>query len=48
MPKDLTKNRHSDSLKKDNLLFLRGKMKKEDDVIGEVDDDVVRTSVSQD
>jgi hypothetical protein len=43
--RDLLKNRHSDSLKKDQLTPSQGMMKKGDDVA--VDDDVVRTSVSQ-
>jgi hypothetical protein len=42
-PRDLTKNRHSDSLKRFNL-----KMKKEDDVaVDDDDDNVTRTRVSQ-
>jgi hypothetical protein len=46
-PRGLTKNRHSDSLKKDNTL-TQGKMKKEDDVADYDKYDAVRTSVSQD
>jgi hypothetical protein len=43
-PKDLVKTRHSDRLKKGQLILSQGKMKKGDDV---ADDDVVRTNVSQ-
>jgi hypothetical protein len=43
-PRDLSKNRHSDSLKRVNLLFLRGV----EDVVDVADaDDEVRTSTSQ-
>jgi hypothetical protein len=46
-PRDLTENRHSDGLKKGQLTFSQGKMKKGDDVADDNDDDAVRTSVSQ-
>jgi hypothetical protein len=46
-PRDLTENRHSGSLKKGQLTLSPGKMKKGNDVTDD-DDDVVRTSVSQD
>jgi hypothetical protein len=46
-PRDLTKNRHSDSLKKVNLLASKGMLKKgDDDAVGD-DDDAVRTRFSQ-
>jgi hypothetical protein len=41
-------NWHSDSLKKVQLTLSLGKMKKGDEVNDDEDDDVVRTSVSQD
>ncbi len=46
-PRDLTNNRHNDSLKKSHLTLSQGMMKKGDDVAVDDDDDVVRTSVSQ-
>ncbi len=42
------KNWHGDSQKKVQLTLSRGKKKKGDEVEDEVDDDVMRTSVSQD
>ncbi len=42
-PKDLFKTRHSDRLRKGQLIISQGKMNKGDDVAE--DDDVVRTSV---
>jgi hypothetical protein len=47
-PRDLTQNRHGDSLKKVQLTLSQGKLKKGDDVADDDDDDVVRSSVSQD
>jgi hypothetical protein len=47
-PLDITKNRHSDSLEKDQLTLSPGKLKKGDDVADDVDDDAVRTRMSQD
>ncbi len=47
-PRDLTKNRYSDSLKKGHLTLSQGKMKKGDDVADDNDDDALKTSVSQD
>jgi hypothetical protein len=47
-PRDLTKNRHSTSLKKGQLTLSQGKMKKGDDVAVDDNDDAVRTNVSQD
>jgi hypothetical protein len=44
-PRGLNENRHSDSLKKGQLTISQGKMKRGDDA---ADDDMVRTSVSQD
>ncbi len=46
-PRDLTKNQHSDSLKKDQLSIFQGMFKKGDDVAVCNVDNVVRTSVSQ-
>jgi hypothetical protein len=46
-PRDLTKTRHRDSLKKSQLTLSQGMMKKGDDVAVEDNADVVRTSVSQ-
>jgi hypothetical protein len=43
----LSENWHSDSLKKAQLTPSQGKTKKGDDVAADKDDDVVRTSVSQ-
>ncbi len=45
-PRDLVRNRHSDSLNKGQLTLSYGKMKKGDDVAYDEDDDPVRTSVS--
>ncbi len=45
-PRGLVKNRHSASLKKGELILFQGEMEKGDDVAD--DDDVMRTSVSQD
>jgi hypothetical protein len=38
-PRDLTKNRHIDSLKKDQLTLSRGMVKRRDDVAVDDDDD---------
>jgi hypothetical protein len=38
-PRDLTKNRHIDSLKKDQLTLSQGMVKKGDDVAVDDDDD---------
>ncbi len=47
-PLNLTKNRHSDSLKQGQLPLSHGMVKKGDDVAVDDDDDaVVRTSASQ-
>jgi hypothetical protein len=46
--RDLTENRHSDSLKKGQLTLCQGKVKKGDDVADDDDDDVVSTNVSLD
>jgi hypothetical protein len=46
-PKDLTKNRHSTSLKKGQLTLFQVQMKKGDDVAVDDDDYAVRTNVSQ-
>ncbi len=46
-PRDLVKNRHSDSLKKSPLTLSQGMMKKGDIVDDAYDDDEVRTSDSQ-
>ncbi len=46
-PRDLIKNRHSDSLKKGQLTLSEGIVKKGDDVSVDDDDDTMRTSVSQ-
>jgi hypothetical protein len=46
-PRDLTNSRHSDSLEKGHLTLSQGMMKKGDDVAVDYDDDVMRTSVSQ-
>ncbi len=46
-PKDLTKNRHSDSLKKGQFTLSQGMVKKGDDVVVDDDDDAVRTNVLQ-
>ncbi len=45
-PRDLTKNRHSDSLKKSQLTLSQGMMKKSDvvAVADDFDDNEVRTS----
>ncbi len=46
-PRDLTKNRHSDSLKKSRLTIFQGMMKKGDVIVVADDDtDRVRSSVS--
>jgi hypothetical protein len=47
-PRDLVKNRHSSSLKKCQLTLSQGKMKNDNDVADDEDDDSVSTSVSQD
>jgi hypothetical protein len=39
--RDLTKNTHSDSLKKGQLTLSQGKMKKRDDVVFDGDDDAL-------
>ncbi len=41
-------NRHGDSLKRGQVTLSQGKMKKGDNVIDNEDDDVVKTSASQD
>jgi hypothetical protein len=46
-PRDLTKTRHSDSLKNGLLTLSQGTVKKGDDVAVDEDDDAVRTSMSQ-
>jgi hypothetical protein len=46
-PRNLIENRHSDSLKRDQLPLSQGKMKRGDDVAVDEDDDAVTTSVSQ-
>ncbi len=48
-PRDLTRKRHSDSLKKGQLTLSQGMVKKREDVAvdGNDDDDVMRTSVSK-
>ncbi len=47
MPRDLTKNRHSDSLKMGQLTLYQGMVKKEEVVVVDDYDDAVRTSVSK-
>ncbi len=44
-PRDLPKNRHSDSLKKSQLTLSQGMSKKGDDVADDDDGNAVRTSV---
>jgi hypothetical protein len=46
-PRDLTKNRHSDSLKKGQLTLPQGMLKKGEDIAVDDYDDAVRTSVSR-
>jgi hypothetical protein len=46
-PRDLTKNRHSGSLKKSQLTSSQVMLKKGDDVTGDDADYEVRSSVSQ-
>jgi hypothetical protein len=46
-PRGLTKNRHSDSLKKGHLSLSQGKVKKGDNVAVDDDDYAVRTSVTK-
>jgi hypothetical protein len=46
-PRDLTKNRHSDSLKKGELTLSQGMIKKGDDVKVDDSHNAVRTSVLQ-
>jgi hypothetical protein len=47
-PKDLTKDRHSDSLKKSQLTLSQGMMKKGDALVVDDDDDIeVRTISSE-
>jgi hypothetical protein len=46
-PRDLLKNRQSDSLEKSQLTLSQGMMKKGDGIVDVDDDDEVRTSASQ-
>jgi hypothetical protein len=46
-PRDLLKNRHSDSLKEGQLTLSQGMMKKGDVIADADDDNEVRTSASQ-
>ncbi len=42
-PRDLTKNKHIDSLKQGQITLSQGKKKKIDEVADDDDDDAVRT-----